>query len=77
VFYRLGKLRPGALVEVLRDGRWLAFRVTEVARYPKDSFPTERVYGPTPDPQLRLITCGGVFDRGSYLDNTVVYAVAA
>jgi sortase (surface protein transpeptidase) len=77
VFYRLDKLRPGALVEVLRDGRWIAFRVTEVARYPKNSFPTGRVYGPTPDPQLRLITCGGVFDRGSYLDNTVVYAVAA
>jgi hypothetical protein len=53
--------------------------VTEVSRYPKKAFPTTRVYGPTPDPQLRLITCGGVFNSAerSYLDNTVVYAVAA
>jgi sortase (surface protein transpeptidase) len=79
VFYRLDRLRAGALVEVLQDGRWLAFRVTEVARYPKDAFPTARVYGPTPDAALRLITCGGTFDnaRKSYLDNVVVYAVAA
>jgi hypothetical protein len=33
--------------------------------------------GPTPDRQLRLITCGGVFDHSlrSYKDNLVVYAV--
>ena len=38
---------------------------------------TDEVYGPTPDRQLRLITCGGVFDRSlkSYKDNLVVYAV--
>jgi len=65
------------MVEVLEDGRWLPFRVTSVGRYPKNAFPTARVYGPTPDAQLRLITCGGEFDRAhsSYLDNTVVYAV--
>ena len=41
-------------------------------------FPDAAVYGPTPDPQLRLITCGGDFDRSrrSYYDNVVVYAVA-
>jgi hypothetical protein len=34
------------------------------------------VYGNTPDPQLRLITCGGAFDSttGHYLDNLIVYA---
>jgi hypothetical protein len=34
------------------------------------------VYGPAPDPELRLITCGVVFDPalGSYLSNIVVYA---
>jgi hypothetical protein len=32
-----------------------------------------------PDAELRLITCGGVFDPvlGSYLRNIVVYAVQA
>jgi hypothetical protein len=34
------------------------------------------VYGPVPDPELRLLTCGGTFDYAtrSYLSNTVVYA---
>jgi hypothetical protein len=42
----------------------------------KDRFPTQAVYGPTPDPELRLITCGGAFDyaTGHYLSNIVVYA---
>jgi sortase (surface protein transpeptidase) len=79
VFYRLGQLHPGDLIEVARAGRWLGFRVVAVDRYPKKAFPTAAVFGPTPDPQLRLITCGGAFDRTrkSYVDNTVVYAVAA
>jgi hypothetical protein len=40
-------------------------------------FPASAVYGPTPDPELRLITCGGTFDPalGAYLSNTVVFAV--
>jgi len=78
VFYRLAQLHSGDVVEVARGGTWLEFRVVGIERYPKNRFPRYRVYGPTPDPQLRLITCGGVFDhaRGSYLDNTVVYAVA-
>jgi hypothetical protein len=39
-------------------------------------FPTLKVYGMTPTPQLRLITCGGIFDTqtGHYLSNIVVYA---
>ena len=79
VFYKLDNVRVGAVVEVLQGGRWLPFRVTSVGRYPKNAFPSAQVYGPTPDAQLRLITCGGEFDRAhsSYLDNTVVYAVAA
>jgi hypothetical protein len=79
VFFRLDRLDPGALIEVERAGHWLSFRAVSVAEYPKNAFPSAAVYGPTPDPQLRLITCGGVFDheRGSYLDNIVVYAVAA
>jgi hypothetical protein len=79
VFFKLDKLHPGAVIEVNRDGRWVAFRVISTGKYPKNKFPTAQVYGPTPDAQLRLITCGGVFDtvHNAYLDNTVVYAVAA
>jgi hypothetical protein len=77
VFYRLGDLRPGDVVRVQRaDGGWLAFAVTGTARYPKAEFPTEAVFGPAPFPVLRLVTCGGTFDRasGHYLDNLVVTA---
>jgi LPXTG-site transpeptidase (sortase) family protein len=78
VFFRLRELSPGDVVQVHRDGHWLSFRVTATKEYPKEQFPTVAVYGPTPDPQLRLITCGGDFDRSrrSYYDNVVVYAVA-
>jgi hypothetical protein len=78
VFFRLRDLVPGDAVLVDRaDGTTVRFVVTGADRYPKDRFPTEEVYGPTPRAELRLITCGGVFDRsaGSYTDNVVVYAV--
>ena len=77
VFYRLSELRPGDKVYVKRaDGTLVEFRVTLVQTYLKDRFPTQAVYGPTPDPELRLITCGGAFDyaTGHYLSNIVVYA---
>jgi sortase (surface protein transpeptidase) len=77
VFFRLPELRPGDQVYVTRaDGTLARFRVTAVQTYPKDHFPTQAVYGPVPDAELRLITCGGVFDRsrGSYLSNVVVFA---
>ena len=74
----LYQLRPDDLVQVARADRWLTFRVVRTVQYAKNRFPTADVYGPTPDPQLRLITCGGSFDaaRRSYVDNVVVYAVA-
>jgi sortase (surface protein transpeptidase) len=77
VFYRLPELRRGDDVFVKRaDGTTAEFRVTAVQTYLKDRFPTEQVYGPTPDAELRLITCGGTFDyaTGHYLSNIVVYA---
>jgi hypothetical protein len=78
VFAGVADLAPGAEVLVERaDGSTERFTVTRVARYPKDAFPAAAVYGPTPDAQLRLITCGGTFDRAarSYRDNVVVDAV--
>ena len=76
-FYDLKTMKPGQVITVTRsDGRTVRFRVDGVDQYPKDDFPTEAVYGPTPDPSLRLITCGGTFDyaRHHYRDNVVVYA---
>lgn len=80
VFYRLKALQAGDAVTVLYDdARTVTFVVTGAASYSKSDFPTERVYGPTKGPELRLITCGGRFDRraGSYVENLVVSATAA
>ena len=80
VFYRLSELKAGDKVYVRRaDGTLAEFRVTSVQTYLKDQFPTEDVYGPVPDAELRLITCGGAFDAatGHYLSNIVVYATQA
>ena len=77
VFFRLRLLRPGERVYVRRADRTLVvFRVTAEHMYAKNHFPTDQVYGPVPDAELHLITCGGVFDSatGSYLSNVVVYA---
>jgi sortase (surface protein transpeptidase) len=79
VFFRLEELAPGDEVLVTRsDGQTVRFTVTRVAAYPKSAFATAEVYGPTPGAELRLITCGGTFDRSrrSYTDNVVVYAKA-
>jgi LPXTG-site transpeptidase (sortase) family protein len=77
VFYRLPELKRGDDIYVKRgDGTTAEFRVTENRTYLKDHFPTDTVYGPTPDAELRLITCGGAFDPANhhYLSNTIVYA---
>jgi hypothetical protein len=77
VFSRLDEVPVGGEVLVAReDGTTGRFTVTRVEQYPKDAFPTTEVYGPAAGAELRLITCGGDFDRTrrSYLDNVVVYA---
>ncbi|MDG6101687.1 class F sortase [Dactylosporangium aurantiacum] len=77
VFYQLRDLRPGDEVSVRRaDGSTAVFGVDRVAQYPKAQFPSAEVYGAADRPVLRLVTCGGTFDRlqRSYRGNVVVFA---
>ncbi|MDT0275971.1 class F sortase [Blastococcus goldschmidtiae] len=77
VFHRLRDLEVGDEIALtVEGGESVSYRVTGMQEVPKDEFPTEAVYGTTPGPTLRLITCGGPFDRTarSYLDNTIVFA---
>lgn len=77
VFYLLGQLTPGDSINVTRaDGSIAEFEVEYLERYSQDSFPTEKVYGMTEYPSLRLITCSGVYNKGvmRYSHNLVVYA---
>jgi hypothetical protein len=80
VFAGLGGLRTGDRVLVTRaDGSSVAFRVTRVELRRRSHFPVEAVYWPTLRPELRLVTCGGRYDRsrGGYLSNVIVFAVGA
>ncbi len=80
IFARLHELTAGDEVLVHRtDGTTARFTVTRVDQVAKEHFPTEEVYGDTEGPELRLITCGGSFDRDadSYRDNVIVYASIA
>ncbi|MGW2252892.1 class F sortase [Kitasatospora sp. NPDC001660] len=77
VFLRLSRLLRGNKVEVSRaDSTVAVFSVDSVETFAKNAFPDQKVYGKTPDAQLRLITCGGAFDKKGrgYLDNVVVFA---
>ncbi len=76
VFARLDELEDGDEVTVHgADGQTRTFAVTGSGQYPKDQLPPEVFGFGDPVPELRLITCGGSFDRdaGSYTDNLVVY----
>ena len=76
VFYNLGAVKPGAKIHITRqDKTRTTFMVDRVAVYPKDDFPTEAVYrGDFDRAEIRLVTCGGTFDRVKhYLDNVVVF----
>jgi LPXTG-site transpeptidase (sortase) family protein len=77
VFYYLKDLRAGDRVYVtLADGKVATFAVDGVQKVAKDAFPTASIYGKADYPSLRLVTCGGPFDKatGHYVDNIIVYA---
>jgi len=77
VFAGLGSLAVGdEIVVTLSDGSERVFAVSDSIQSAKAEFPTSSVYSNVPTPELRLITCGGVFDpsTGHYLDNLIVFA---
>lgn len=77
VFAEIGSLAPGdEIIVTLADGAEQVFQVTTSVQSAKAEFPTAAVYSNVPAPELRLITCGGIFDSstGHYLDNLIVFA---
>ena len=76
LFYALPTLEPGMAIHVFdaRDIKY-TYVVDRLERHDRDTFPTQAVYGATPRPTLRLLTCGGRFDpRHGYEDNHIVFA---
>ncbi|MFF3763072.1 class F sortase [Streptomyces sp. NPDC001922] len=79
VFHRLARVKPGEKVRVLREDRSVAeFTVEAVETFSKARFDAQRVYGARKldRAELRLITCGGDYDRKrhTYTANVVVSA---
>ena len=77
IFARIRGMKRGEQIKIRRaDGSLAVFEVTQVVEYAKRDFPTDTVYRGNGDTSLRLITCGGEFDRRSksYRSNVVVFA---
>ena len=76
VFHDLKKITKGADIAIRNDrGAEIHFRVTGTETASKKAFPTKKVYAPTQERALRLITCDGAFDaQGHPVDNLIVYA---
>ncbi|MFF6918022.1 class F sortase [Streptomyces sp. NPDC012466] len=76
VFAGLTELKRGRIVKARRaDGRVAVYTVDKIRSYEKAHFPSQEVYGTRGRPELRLITCGGSYDRRKgYSGNLVVFA---
>lgn len=77
VFLQLRFLGPGSQVDITRaDGSVATFKVDSVEQFSKAKFPDDRVYADTNSAELRLITCGGAYNKTAkdYEDNVVVFA---
>lgn len=80
VFFRLRELRRTDFVVVVdAKGTRIEFAVEQIEQAPKNQLPVQRIWGSTDKPSLRLLTCGGRFDRkvGHYEDNVIIYASSA
>ena len=80
VFFHLRYMEAGDEIHIDRvDGSTITYVVESTERHEKDEFPTDAVYGPTEQPTLRLVTCGGDFDFDvrTYEENVIVFASLA
>jgi sortase (surface protein transpeptidase) len=76
VFAALAQVPRGSRIEARRaDGRTAVYTVDRVRVFDKARFPDKEVYGPSKRPELRVITCGGLFNRRTgYTSNVVVFS---
>lgn len=69
IFYDLYKLNVGDKIYVSDEGGYeLIFEVTDKQTYLTQDAPLNRIFGPTADRQLNLITC-----EGNFLPNQLTY----
>ncbi len=77
VFWRLSAMQPGMEVFILaEDGARWRFVAQSVETFPVGAFPGDRVFGPTDETNVNLISCVGNFDpvSASYDKRIIVFA---
>ncbi|MEU2309032.1 class F sortase [Streptomyces misionensis] len=76
VFAALPQIKPGKQIEARRaDGRTAIYTVDRVQVFDRSGFPDKEVYGRSRRPELRVLTCGGLYSRRTgYTSNVVVFA---
>ncbi|TVY03343.1 class F sortase [Cohnella terricola] len=76
IFFRLRTLKKGDEVIVKNDkGHFVSFVVESVEAYKTSEAPIPRIFGPSADPRLNLITCAGKYSRKKkeHQERLVVY----
>ncbi|MFI6687060.1 class F sortase [Streptomyces sp. NPDC050485] len=75
LMHKVKDMKVGDAIEVGRaDGSTAVFKIRETQQVDKKDFPTNKVYGTTDRPELRLITCGGPIKDGHRSANIIFYA---
>jgi sortase (surface protein transpeptidase) len=77
VFYKVNAIRQHDPIRVIRaDGTVAVFAVDALEQVSKALFPSRRVFGDVGYAGLRLITCGGDFNKSTrhFRDNVIIYA---
>lgn len=77
IFWRLSQVQVGNTILISRaDGTTITFDIYKVQAVSQQNFPSQEVYGPTPFPELRLLTCAGTWSSAiqRYSQNLVVFA---
>jgi len=77
VFFKVASLKAGDKILITDDkGKEYTFAVTSVTEYPYDNFPLQKVFGPTSESMLNLISCKGTWNEEThnYSHRTVVYS---
>jgi LPXTG-site transpeptidase (sortase) family protein len=75
-FYSLSKMKPGDEFYVYRSsGTRATFVVVSTETVLKTKLPTKKIWNDTQESVIRLVTCGGQWDKdsGHYLSNVIVY----
>jgi sortase (surface protein transpeptidase) len=80
VFAKLKQLKRGGKIAITdKQGKTHTFVAQRQQQTDKTALPVKAIWGKTAGPALRLITCGGDFDKasGHYVSNVIVWADAA